>query len=85
MIKHGVYSLNENAFATKKQRVFRPQPLSSTDLKKEKGFFSFRFKTTSLRPRYIGRISAALCDLGGTREGTDKGVDHAKLIGRRKI
>jgi hypothetical protein len=28
--------------------------------RKEKGFFfSFRFKTTSLRPRYIGRMSAS--------------------------
>jgi hypothetical protein len=34
--------------------------------RKEKGFFfSFRFKTTSHRLRYIGRISGARCDLDG--------------------
>jgi hypothetical protein len=31
--------------------------------KKKKRFFLFRFKTTSHRLRYIGRISGALCDL----------------------
>jgi hypothetical protein len=54
---------------------FLVRPPYPTNLKKEKGFFfSFRFKTTSLRPRYIGHMSGALCDLGGTREGTDKGA-----------
>jgi hypothetical protein len=42
----------------------QPPPLS-TNLKKKKGFFfSFRFKTTSLRHCHIGRMSEALCDLG---------------------
>jgi hypothetical protein len=42
------------------------QPPHSTNLKKEKCFFfSFRFKMTSLRPRHIGRMSGALCDLDG--------------------
>jgi hypothetical protein len=41
------------------------QPPHSTNLKKEKDFFSFRFKTTSHRLRYIGRISGARCDLDG--------------------
>jgi hypothetical protein len=69
-------NLNISRYAiVSKQHRLKPPPLHSTNLKKEKGFFfSFRFKTTSLRPRYIGHMSGALCDLGGTREGTDKGA-----------
>jgi hypothetical protein len=48
----------------KNSTALKLQPPYPTNLKKEKGFFSFfRFKTTSLRPRHVGRMSGALCDL----------------------
>jgi hypothetical protein len=50
--------------------------------KKKKRFFLFRFKTTSLDPRYIGRMSASAMRPWETWEGTNKGVDHAKRIAR---
>jgi hypothetical protein len=76
--------INSRYALISKQHRLKPPPLHISKLKKEKGgFFSFRFKTTSLRPRYIGRMSGALCDLWGTWEGTNKGVDHAKRIARR--
>jgi hypothetical protein len=69
-----------------KQHRLKPLPLHISKLKKEKGFFfSFRFKTTSLRPCYIGRMSASVMRPWGTWEGTNKGVDHAKRIARRNI
>jgi hypothetical protein len=53
---------------------------------KKKGFFfSFSFKTTSLDPRHIGRMSDSAMRLWGTWEGTNKGVDHAKRIERRNL
>jgi hypothetical protein len=49
----------------KKQRRVKTSAATLNKSKKEKGFFfSFRFKTTSLRHRHIGRMSEALCDLG---------------------
>jgi hypothetical protein len=50
-------------FIKKNSTSLKLQPPLLTNLKKEKGFFfSFRFKTTSLRPCHIGRMSEALCD-----------------------
>jgi hypothetical protein len=51
-------------FIKKNSASLNRWPLHPTNLKKEKGFFfSFRFKTTAPRLRYIGRISEARCDL----------------------
>jgi hypothetical protein len=52
----------------KKQHIVKISAITLNKSKrKEKGFFfSFRFKTTSLDPRHVGRMSGALCDLGKT-------------------
>jgi hypothetical protein len=68
-----------------KQHRLKPPPLHSTNLKKEKIFSFFRFKTTSHSSLHIGRMSASAMRPWGTWEGADKGVDHAKLIGRRNL
>jgi hypothetical protein len=66
-LKHHATRRDSNSRYAIISKQHQPPPLHSTNLKKEKGFFfSFRFKTTSLRPRYIGRMSEALCDLEGT-------------------
>jgi hypothetical protein len=41
----------------------KPVSTALNKFKKRKRFFLFRFKTTSHRLRYIGRMSGALCDL----------------------
>jgi hypothetical protein len=48
--------------ATKKQHIVKTSAaILNKSKRKEKGFFfSFRFKTTSLRPRHVGRMSEAL-------------------------
>jgi hypothetical protein len=72
--------------APKKQHIVETSAVTLNKSKKRKGFFfSFKFKTTSLRPRYIGRMSASAIRPWGTWEGTNKGVDHAKRIERRNL
>jgi hypothetical protein len=48
--------------APKKQHIVKTSAAVPNKSKKRKSFFSFRFKTTSLRSRHVDRMSEALCD-----------------------
>jgi hypothetical protein len=58
-------AMTYSVFISAKKAVHKISATALNKSKKRKRFFSFRFKTTSHRLRYIGHISGARCDLDG--------------------